>query len=496
MSPADELHGHSETGADRSPPGARRAMLLGVAAFFVARVPLLLRRVFDPDELEHAHAAWCVFRGMLPYRDFFEHHTPWYYYTLRPIFRWFTVDVSFDSARHFLLFGRVLSFALTILAVVLVYRIGNRWGDRRLGALAALFLVGQPVFLQKTLEARPDVPALLFFLVALGCLLRALEGAGSLEERLRRFAGGGLSLGAGIMYTQKLLFTLPGLLCGLGLWWLSGDRGPTRRARALLMVVFLLAVGVPFTLTWAAFALQGGADSFIANNFLLNAHWKHVATGQLLKLLETSAPVLLLSVLGMAAAGRGFFRSPQRDHREILLLCTVLGLFAGVAVIPTAQRQYYLPALPIVCFFAAKGLLLLVDRARKRTRWLLLALLPLSVLPVVALGEAFVSPNDLQLARLRQVFESTQPTDLVMDGWEGTGVFRPHAFYYFFIHDELLPMLSQSRVDAYLTALESGQIRPKLIALDEHLVALGPRFLRFLAARYVSGDGFLYYARD
>ena len=492
MTPADKLRGDSKMGSNRS----LRWMLLAIAGFFLARIPLLPSRIFDPDELEHSHAAWCLFRGMLPYRDFFEHHTPWYYYTLRPLFRWFTVDTSFESARHFLLVGRVLSFALTVLSVLLVYRLGRRWDDRRLGALAALFLVEQPVFLQKTLEMRPDVPALLFFLVGLGALLRALEGPGALQQRLRWFAGSGLSLGAGIMYTQKLLFALPGLLLGLGLWWLSGDRGPSRRARALRIAVFLLGVGVPFAATWGVFALHGGGGPFIANNFLLNAHWKRAATGQLLKLIETSAPVLILSLLGMVATLQSSFRSPRRDHREVLLLCTVLGLFAGVAVIPTAQRQYYLPALPIVCFFAAQGLLLLVDRARKPGRWLLLWLIPLSVLPVLALGEASVSRNDLQFARLRQVFESTQPTDLVMDGWQATAVFRPHAFYYFFIHDELLPMLSQPRIDAYLDDLESGRIRPKLIALDEHLVALGPRFLRFVAAHYLSRDGVLYFSNN
>ena len=64
---------------------------------------LAANRIFDPDELEHSHAAWSMFKGMLPYNDFFEHHTPWYYYALRPFFKWFNVDGSLESARHFLL---------------------------------------------------------------------------------------------------------------------------------------------------------------------------------------------------------------------------------------------------------------------------------------------------------------------------------------------------------------------------------------------------------
>ena len=83
-------------------------VLLATVAFFVARIPLISRRVFDPDEFEHSHAAWSVFKGLLPYQDFFEHHTPWYYFALSPFFRWFAVDQSFESARRFLIFARVL----------------------------------------------------------------------------------------------------------------------------------------------------------------------------------------------------------------------------------------------------------------------------------------------------------------------------------------------------------------------------------------------------
>ncbi|HEX7500354.1 MAG TPA: hypothetical protein VF524_08615 [Polyangia bacterium] len=50
--------------------GSRYFVLLAIAGFFLARIPVLPHRLFDPDELEHAHAAWCVFKGMIPYKDF------------------------------------------------------------------------------------------------------------------------------------------------------------------------------------------------------------------------------------------------------------------------------------------------------------------------------------------------------------------------------------------------------------------------------------------
>jgi uncharacterized membrane protein len=472
--------------------------LIGTVGFLLARIPALPHRLFDPDEFEHSHAAWCVFRGMLPYKDFFEHHTPWYHYALRPFFHGFDVDGSFESARHFLLFGRGLSLALTALSILLVFRIGRLWEGRGVGLLAGLLLVGQPVFLQKTIEMRPDVPALLFFLAGLWFLLRGLNDRGESPRRGSWYFGaGGLCLGAAIMCTQKMLFVLPGAVVGLGVWSLSGGKTGFR-SRMLSTVVFVVGVVVPAALTWGAFAAQDAGREFIANNFLLNARWKHTPTRQLLKLIKTSGPVLALSLPGVLMTFRRSFRSESRDYGGLLLACILGGLFAGVLVIPVAQRQYYLMPLPLACLFAAKGLFLIAERTRARARvWFpALATIVLAVLPVLGLHESFGQRNDAQLARLRYVLASTRRADVVMDGWEGTGVFRPHAFYYYFIHDESLLMLSPARLDAYLDDLESGKIRPRLIAMDKHLAALGPRFRSFVEKNYVSSDGFFYWSRS
>lgn len=471
-------------------------LLLATAGFFLAWIPILPIRRFDPDEFEHAHAAWCTFKGLIPYKDFFEHHTPWYYYTLRPLFGWFHVDTSFESARHFLIFGRGLSVLLAILSVLAVVEIGRLVENRKLGRLAGLLLVGQPVFFEKCIEIRPDVLALPLFLGGLYFLLRGLsESEDFATSRLGWVLAGGLGMGGAIMCTQKMLFVLPGLLGGLGIWALFA--GSKRLPRILAVACFLVGVAVPGALTWAAFALHHGGAAFIANNFLLNAGWKQVVHEQLLKVLATSWPVLILCLLGSCAALYRFFRSARRRYGELVLLSTLVGLIAGILVVPVAHRQYYLMLLPIACWFAARGIFLLIERAKASARtWLLVvAIVPLFVLPVLDLREAFTSRNDRQLERLHQVFASTKSTDLVMDGWQGTGVFRPHAFYYFFLHEESVPMLARDRVDAFLNALEGGKIRPRLIALDEHLIALGSRFVRFVKRDYVSDDGFLYFSK-
>jgi 4-amino-4-deoxy-L-arabinose transferase-like glycosyltransferase len=467
-----------------------------IVAFFVARIFLIPRRVFDPDELEHTHAAWSVFRGLLPYKDFFEHHTPWYYFGLSPFFRWFAVDQSFESARHFLLFGRLTSLALAALAVVLAIRLGQLAANRTVGLLTGLFLAAQPVFVQKTLEIRPDVPALVFFLGALWFLLRGLpeEEDAPAIPRLRWFLGGGLCLGAAIMCTQKMLFVLPGAFFGLGLWALASGRR-SLGARSVAVLIVGVGVAAPALLTWLAFAIEGGGRQFIYNNFLLNARFQLRSFRGVRTTFKTSWPIIVLALLGASLAMSRFHRAQRRRYGDVLLLCTLAGLIAGIVLVPVVYEQYCLVPLSIACLFAAQGLSFLVGLAKERARaWVLVgAILPLLVLPVLNLGWSFGHRNDRQMARLRYVFEHTGPADQVLDGWLGTQVFRPHPLYYFFMHRELLGSLSQREKDAYLAPLESGKVRPALITLDDELLALGPRFSTFLRAHYATTDGLFYF---
>jgi hypothetical protein len=472
-------------------------LLVAVVGLLLARVPAIPVRFFDPDEFQHAHAAWSVWRGLVPYRDFFEHHTPWYYLVLSPFFHGFAVDQSFEHARRFLIFARALSLALTALAAVFAYRVGRLGGERRVGLLAALFLVGQPVVIEKTLEIRPDVLALVFFVGCLWWLLRGLsEDQDGVGPSLRRLLAGGLCLGAAVMCTQKMLFVLPGALTGLGLWVLAG-RGRRWRMRSLAGLTFVVGVALPVVLTWLAFAVQGGGAQFIHNNFLLNARWRQHSGEHLLATLESSGPILLLCLLGATVSLYRGYRSRQIPHDTILLLCILGGLIAGILVVPAAYRQYYLPALAIASLLAAQGLGFLVARARESARaWLLVAVtLPILIWPVADLVISWSQRDAAQTARLRFVFAHTRPGEPVLDGWLGTGVFRPHPLYYFFIHSELLTMLSPRDIDAYVDALESGKARPALIAMDWELAAVGSRFVRFVERNYVSSDGLFYLPR-
>ena len=174
---------------------------------------------------------------------------------------------------RFLSFARGLSLVLTALSVGLLFLVGRLGANRRVGLLAGLFLVAQPVVIQKTLEIRPDVPALPFFLGGLWFLLRGLQKQDEdpPARTLGWFLGGGLCLGAAIMCTQKMLFVLPGAFAGLGLWALAGGRRTLlRRIGAVLMVLVGIAVpvasrGLPSPFRGAAINSSTTTSSSIPN---------------------------------------------------------------------------------------------------------------------------------------------------------------------------------------------------------------------------------------
>ena len=55
------------------------------AVVLVLRVLSLHRRFFDLDEFQHLHMAWLMAQGLVPYVDFYEHHTPLLHLLLMPI---------------------------------------------------------------------------------------------------------------------------------------------------------------------------------------------------------------------------------------------------------------------------------------------------------------------------------------------------------------------------------------------------------------------------
>ena len=135
----------------------------------VLRIGVLLNRRIDPDESQHLHVAWLITQGQVPYRDFWEHHLPFFHYAMAPLTLWLAERPSVYFA------ARCVMVVLAALAVWLTWRLARRLSAD--GAVwAAVILMFLPQFAETSTETRPDVPALVAHLASLLALARWRAG--------------------------------------------------------------------------------------------------------------------------------------------------------------------------------------------------------------------------------------------------------------------------------------------------------------------------------
>jgi hypothetical protein len=94
--------------------------------------------------------------------------------------------------------------------------------------------------------------------------------------------------------------------------------------------------------------------------------------------------------------------------------------------------------------------------------------------------------NRTTLNEIRYVLQNTSATDICMDGWTGLGVFRPHAWYYWHLPDDVRPMITESSINEFAANLRSGSIAPKFIFYDQDLKDLSPGTTEFFEKHYES----------
>ncbi|HEX6736928.1 MAG TPA: hypothetical protein VF310_01515, partial [Vicinamibacteria bacterium] len=478
-----------------------------IAAGVGVRAAVAFVASFDPDEFEHLHGAWCLAQGQWPYRDYFEHHTPWLHLALAPLLSLFRPESDPERALAVIFVARGLMWACATLAVALTFVLARYWaGAPAAGAAAALLGLGL-TFVDKSKEIRPDVPAMACLIASWALTVSAWRrpGAGAAG----RLGAAGLLLGAATLFTQKALFTAPasGLLL---LWWLwDGWRDGTRGRRLGSVLLYGAGAVAPLLATLALFAPRTGVAAFVESNLWLNLRWPRSvfpAGDMVRRLVRVNWPLLALAAAGLVRAGRGLLSAARFERGDALLVLQAAGLAAGATRIPTLQAQYFLMLLPLAAVLAGGALaaaagflarrLSSAEREPERRGLLLAAGLLAACLPAAGTLALGVRPADQkmaeQLARLRFVLANTTPEQTVLDGFTGAGVFRPHAYYYFFLHDEVRPLLGLEELRRLRGQLRDGEIAPALVILDRDLKELDGEVVQFLADNYEDvGDGLM-----
>ena len=504
------------------------------------------KRAFDQDEFLHVHAAWSMFKGLLPYRDYFDHYTPLFHIFLVPFFHFFKVETDMAEGLAFFFFARKLMWLLSGLILLLTFWLGKLWRSTEIGLVAVLFLVSTEAYWHTSLEVRPDPLATIFWLLYLVTFVRAVQPNQEEHVRKRMFAWSGLFLALSFLTIQKVVYAFPGLAVGTCWYVLSPRDYATRRLRLVDVAYQLGGFSAPMIFTASYFYLHNGLTEFIRYNFLFFLGAAHVPPLPMLHQLLYQHPFLgFFGSAGLLCSLAFIFRRSSSQRGGFIIAPATLALIVGLFLIPFARYQYYVLFLPLVAVFAATFLVesvaKLADLRDRLTvgQWTSIAALssivilaglvsigrgvgshwPLFLIvgywfgillggmalifirapavglvfflvamiigPLNRLQNTLASPGtSSQIEEMRYIMGNTAPTEKIMDGYQGSGVFRPQAYFFWYVGYDIRRRLTDKDKQLLLKDLYSGAIAPTLILFDRYLQGLSPGITEFFENNY------------
>lgn len=526
------------------------------AGQLVMRFPLLMSRRFDPDELEHMHVAWSIFTGQVPFRDFFEHHTPFFHYLLALFLYMCDVERSPEKALSTLFAARYVTWLLGICILGTTFLLARQLRGLVTAWVSLPLAASSIVIALRGIEIRPDGLSTVLWLGSLVAFHTGLSSKPATRRSRFHFIVSGIAIALGVLTSQKLLLAGPSIVLLMGWYVADSAFGGTRRQR----VTNVLWQAAGTLITWAIavgyFILNGAVVEFLRLTLIDSVRWKtETIAATILTFIMRYEPWLFALTAGGAVVLA--WECHKRDARRvanIFLLVSAASLFAGLFVVPVPYAQYCLTFVPLFAIVSASLLVEvtrklssvpLADLVTRPSLWAVLILVsvstfawlglrvarPMVFIPhlysvLVAVGtlsfillslyrrsELAISVvlvilstlpvqwsrwmlelgDNGQFSQLRYVMEHTDRNGVVLDGWSGLGVFRQHAGYYWFLHPGVRAMLSPSEVDHFVQEFLSKRVEPEVVVLDEHLQQFSPHLVAFVKANYTAaGVGDIY----
>ncbi len=353
----------------------------------------------DPDEMEHAHAAWLLAQGQIPYIDFFESHLPGLWRLLRPFY------TAFPTGGPGVLFwGRGIAALALFGSTYCIFDIAERLHSRRCAWLALDIWLPFSIA-SRALQIRPEMPASICALASLWALRTRLLAPGHRPDS-RWIAGSGLLCGLAMYFSPRTGFLAAGI-------FLTHLRELDMRQRCTWLT---LAAAGPL----AAVAEVGWHDllKWIVH---FNSH--------------QGPPFSVWHALGLA------------PHGWILLAAAVLGLWSWIDHASARTRGlaliYGLGLAPVVfleqlpypqafaCIFPLAAILLarhLVALFEKSRAWAILGALELAVLAIWPAVQAKVLPGSF-LHFEKSLFWQVQQKSYLCRRLRGECVLMPPPYH-------------------------------------------------------------------
>jgi 4-amino-4-deoxy-L-arabinose transferase-like glycosyltransferase len=408
-------------------------LLLGLKWFYVCNQP------WDSDEPQHLHVVWAWASGLLPYRDVFDNHAPFFQAISAPVF------AMLGERADIVMCMRWAMLPIDILILFLLYRLGKSLFSQRIGLWGTMIAAAFPDFYFKMGEYRPDL-----FWTALWLLLLNLLVGGSLSPR--RLFSIGIVCGLAFTVSMKTAFLLLTLLIGGLVGWSLGQLLPKSKSDyprstpdRFFGILTLIGGALIFpVLVVAFFAGQNALNQLyycvIAHNLMPGEEpWNALMVHRM----RDSRFWLFVLTLG------GGWWLAKRDEnrargRRRLFFFAVVGFYCTIlfSFWPLVSKQDFIPYFPIVSMAIAVPLVMLAERFH--------SIVPAYAAPAcVAIGELvwlvtahppLKDTNRKNVQLIADALKLTQAGETVLDA-KGQTIFRPRPFFY------VLEQITRERVE-------------------------------------------------
>jgi len=476
-------------------------------------------------------------QGALPFRDFFEHHMPGIYYLLNPVMRAYDAAHRIDAVFAVITVARTVMWAFALATIALTVLLGRTW-SKDVGWVAGALLSVCIVFVGRTLEIRPDVPAVALWTASSWALVMGVRrDAGSCRPW---WAIAGACFGGTLLFTQKALLAGPGFTAFAIVYLFASQKARPVVAKFVDLVIFGTCACAALLVTVIHYWAQGALTTLVNGVLVNNLGWiqETTAASTLHWMLLRDPLLCALATGGAVLAVFDLIRDSERRAEHAAVFLPAASLMAGLAIIPAPFPQYLLLVLPAASVYAADLICSSLSPARSESAMeQILAITVFAVVAVVALavarpyfrtiaaypllgiiviglvalfvrrgeagfatvavvvGVSVLSAQQLlwmhglsnreALDEMRFIHGATSVDDTIMDGFTGVGWFRPHASYYWFTTPAVQAKLALRERAGIAAMLRDCTSEPRVVILDQYLEQLSSTVRSDVVQRYL-----------
>jgi len=293
---------------------------------------LEILKIFSWDELEHIHSSFLIYKGQVPFTDFFQHHPPIFWYLYSPLF------YIIENTWYRLLAIKVISIGIGFINLFLLYKISQKYLPGTWALVPIPLVFSTVVFLHNGMEIRPDnlmLTCLLISIIKFELFLR--------NQRMRDILLAGLLLGISFVILPKTLLYIPIFIVSIIVIGIQQKKSFTSISKATFL--FTITTLFPIVLFVVALIPFKILPYYYFFNWTLNLAFQDVfsVTKTFFELFPLYRIFFLLAIVALMYVCT---RYKYATNKSSYILLVILAVFT-VCILPFSFRspytQYFLP---------------------------------------------------------------------------------------------------------------------------------------------------------